>query len=586
MSKGGNHVMQKRDKIFSLRKELGKKLKNNGFSKEFMDIQLKFRKPINQYSTAELKEETLKALIKYYRRKIEQVTSYKELEKIIEGIPFSRQSIEISEIEEEGYSSAIHLLTDINPKLKERRNDYKERFTVRNFKELLPINIKVKKFSNNNQQFLEKTGIAFGKIPIRKSAHLRSYRIKTDYKSYRLIDLGTLLAEAFLENSLELFIISNPELYEYQGIKFCFDNKMENGNVVDVYVDMKIDNMNAEGIMVFEKLKKFKYISANAVLNIIPVVDETRSFYKLHLNSEYNVIHNFNDQHYKITLREFIDRQENIKKHIKLRGDKATVYARFFETKKHINKSTFKVMKNNCFKENFGYVELDNDVDLMKFKKIEREFLEFKKVVPLPELNDHSFRVKKLGRIKADGVYVSSPVKSLIIDIAAPNSFAHECLHLIDYTVMKDSTLLSEGIRFRPIVDKYKELVSKKVDSLENGDAFKSQWFSNKKYNKDYYLDYSEIFARAGEMYLFYIAKVETSFLYDNYNSIVFPKDDEFMNMISDYFKWLFLKLKAQLPKKERSIMKILNDTKSSVDTLSAAPLEYVIKSDGQLTLF
>lgn len=586
MSKGGNHVMQKREKVFSLRKELGKKLKNNGFSKEFMDIQLKFRKPINQYSTAELKEETLKALIKYYRRKVEQVTSYKELEEIIEGIPFSRQSIEISEIEAEGYSSAIQLLTDINPKLKERRNDYKERFTVQNFKELLPINIKVKKFSNNKQQFLEKTGIAFGKIPIRKSAHLRSYRIKTDYKSYRLIDLGTLLAEAFLENSLELFIISNPELYEYQGMKFCFENKMENGNVVDVYVDMKIDNMNAEGRMVFEKLKKFKYISANAELNIIPVVDETRSFYKLYLNSEYNVIHNFNDLHYKIMLREFIDRQENIKKHIKIRGDKATVYARFFETKKHINKSTFKVMKNNCFKENFGYVELDNDVDLMKFKKIEREFLEFKKVVPLPELNDHSFRVKKLGRIKADGVYVSSPVRALIVDIAAPNSFAHECLHLIDYTVMKDSTLLSEGIRFRPIVDRYIELVSKKVDSLENGDAFKSQWFSNKKYNKDYYLDYSEIFARAGEMYLFYIAKIETSFLYDNYNSIVFPKDDELMNMISDYFKWLFLKLKAQLPKKERSIMKILNDTKSSVDTLSAAPLEYVINSDGQLTLF
>lgn len=586
MSKGGNHVMQKREKVFSLRKELGKKLKNNGFSKEFMDIQLKFRKPINQYSTAGLKEETLKALIKYYRRKVEQVTSYKELEEIIEGIPFSRQSIEISEIEAEGYSSAIHLLTDINPKLKERRNDYKERFTVQNFKELLPINIKVKKFSNNKQQFLEKTGIAFGKIPIRKSAHLRSYRIKTDYKSYRLIDLGTLLAEAFLENSLELFIISNPELYEYQGMKFCFENKMENGNVVDVYVDMKIDNMNAEGRMIFEKLKKFKYISANAELNIIPVVDETRSFYKLYLNSEYNVIHNFNDLHYKIMLREFIDRQENIKKHIKIRGDKATVYARFFETKKHINKSTFKVMKNNCFKENFGYVELDNDVDLMKFKKIEREFLEFKKVVPLPELNDHSFRVKKLGRIKADGVYVSSPVKALIVDIAAPNSFAHECLHLIDYTVMKDSTLLSEGIRFRPIVDRYIELVSKKVDSLENGDAFKSQWFSNKKYNKDYYLDYSEIFARAGEMYLFYIAKIETSFLYDNYNSIVFPKDDELMNMISDYFKWLFLKLKAQLPKKERFIMKILNDTKSSVDTLSAAPLEYVINSDGQLTLF
>ena len=214
-----------------------------------MDIQLKFRKPINQYSTAELKEETLKALIKYYRRKIEQVTSYKELEEIIEGIPFSRQSIEISEIEAEGYSSAIHLLTDINPKLKERRNDYKERFTVQNFKELLPINIKVKKFSNNKQQFLEKQELHL-EIPIRKSAHLRSYRIKTDYKSYRLIDLGTLLAEAFLENSLELFIISNPELYEYQGIKFCFENKMENGNVVDVYVDMKIDNMNAEGRMV------------------------------------------------------------------------------------------------------------------------------------------------------------------------------------------------------------------------------------------------------------------------------------------------------------------------------------------------
>lgn len=586
MSKGGNHVMQKREKVFSLRKELGKKLKNNGFSKEFMDIQLKFRKPINQYSTAELKEETLKALIKYYRRKIEQVTSYKELEEIIEGIPFSRQSIEISKIDEEGYSSAIHLLTDINPKLKERRKDYKERFKVQNFKELLPINIKVKKFSNNKQQFLEKTGIAFAKNPIRKSAHMRTYRLKTDYKTYKLIDLGTLLAEAFLENSFELFIISNPELYEYQGIKFCFKNKIENENIVDVYVDMKIDNMTAEGIMIFEKLKEFKYINTNAELNIIPVEDDTRSFYKLNLNPEYNVIHNFNDLHYKIMLIEFIDRQENIKKHIKLRGDKATVYARFFETKKHINKSTFRVMENNCFKENFGYVELDNDVDLIKFKKIEREFLEFKKVVPLPELNDHSFRVKKLGRIKADGVYVSSPVKALIIDIAAPNSFAHECLHLIDYTMTNDTTLLSEGIRFRPIVDKYKELVSQNVDSLKSGDAFKAQWFSSKKYNKDYYLDYSEIFARAGEMYLFYIAKIETSFLYDVYNSIVFPKGEEFMNMITDYFNWLFRKLKANQPKKERLIMKILNNMNSNMDAVGAAPLEYIINSDGQLTLF
>lgn len=75
-------------------------------------------------------------------------------------------------------------------------------------------------------------------------------------------------------------------------------------------------------------------------------------------------------------------------------------------------------------------------------------------------MNDHSFRVK-IRQNKADGVYVSSPVRALIVDIAAPNSFAHECLHLIDYTVMKDSTLLSEGIRFRPIVDRYIELVSK-----------------------------------------------------------------------------------------------------------------------------
>ncbi|MEH7459920.1 hypothetical protein V7183_22745 [Bacillus sp. JJ1127] len=578
--------MQKREKIFSLRKELGKNLKENGFSKEFVDIKLRFKKPISQYTTAELKEVTLKSLIKYYRRKIEQVTSYKELEEIIGGIPFSRQSIEISKIEENGYSSAIHLLTDINPNLKERRNDYKERFTIENFKELLPINIKLKKFSNDKQKFLEKTGIAFAKIPIRKSSYMRSYRLRTDYKPYRLIDLGMLLAEVFLENSLELFIISNPELYEYQGIKFCFKNKIESVNSVDVYVNMKIDNINAEGICIFDKLKKFNYVCENAELNIIPVVEDTRSFYKLNLNSEYKVIRNFNNLHYKIMLSEFIDRQENIKKHVRIRGDKATEYARFFETKKHINKSTIRVMENNCFKENFGYVELDNDVDLMKFKKIEREFLQFKKAVPLSGLNDHSFRVKKLGRLKADGVYVSAPIKALIIDIGAPNSFAHECMHLIDFTTMKGSTLLSEGIRFRPIIDRYKALVSEKVDSLMNEDPFKVQWFSNKKYNKDYYLDYSEIFARAGEMYLFYIAKLETSFLYANYNSIVFPKDKEFMKMISDYFNWLFQKLKAQLPKKERSIMGILGDRGACVNAIGVAPMEYVINSDGQLRLF
>lgn len=83
--------------------------------------------------------------------------------------------------------------------------------------------------------------------------------------------------------------------------------------MVDVFVDMKIDNMTAEGIMIFEKLKKFKYINTNAELNIIPVEDDTRSFYKFNLNPNYNVIHNFNDLHYKIMLIEFIDRQENIK---------------------------------------------------------------------------------------------------------------------------------------------------------------------------------------------------------------------------------------------------------------------------------
>lgn len=176
--------------------------------------------------------------------------------------------------------------------------------------------------------------------------------------------------------------------------------------------------------------------------------------------------------------------------------ESSSSYARSFEDKKNINNYILKAMENNEFiGDSFKYVEIDNDVDLEQFKKVEEnyKYLVDNKIIPkLPEQIDLRFR--KLGKMKAGsgmgvaGVYFPQ-FKTITIDISNEYSFIHEYGHALDYLNSYNQETLSKEYDFADIVKKYRENLRKNDSTLDYKDVA-------------YYSEETEIFARGFELYI------------------------------------------------------------------------------------
>lgn len=217
-------------------------------------------------------------------------------------------------------------------------------------------------------------------------------------------------------------------------------------------------------------------------------------------------------------------------------ADSVQEYSRAWQTKKNITQKVQQRMKDNEFLSCYGVVELDTDVDLKKFSDLEQEFREFRRQVCVPVAKDHSFRIRKLGNYRALGVYFSL-YRATIIDLDGPEAFAHELFHQIDYTTRMDGKLLSEQADFSPVYAAYTKTVRKKIQELTEDNPFVKQWFGKTKYNADYYLRNTEVFARCGELYLHEILEIRSSFLQTEYDSPVYPKDKSFLEVMKHYFE-------------------------------------------------
>ena len=171
-----------------------------------------------------------------------------------------------------------------------------------------------------------------------------------------------------------------------------------------------------------------------------------------------------------------------------------TGYARSFETKKNIPKKIVDAMEHSILNQYFGYVEYDELVDLLKVAEIEKEFMAFKETwFPDMDVKDNSVRFRRLGKQKAAGLYYPA-LQCLCVDINNPSSFIHEFGHLIDYTF--DSLSLKDD--FLPIISFYSDLLRRRMDEDE---TFKLEMQKKSKYNLQYYIMPTEIFARCFEMY-------------------------------------------------------------------------------------
>lgn len=221
-------------------------------------------------------------------------------------------------------------------------------------------------------------------------------------------------------------------------------------------------------------------------------------------------------------------------------------YAKTYMTKKNIPKKVQVFMENNLFLEMFGYVEADELCDLSKLESLSREFKALSELLPLPLAKNHALRFRRLGKIKAAGVYYPY-AKTLAVDIDNMHSFIHEMLHMIDY----ESNLISHSSQFRWIADKYRSIVDHNIAQLgPNHPAYKEWFKSSKKYDRGYYFSCAEIFARLGEIYISEVLGIKSSFNYkgerEGINKYVYPTDKQLIEVITPFYKNIFNNLKCK----------------------------------------
>lgn len=279
------------------------------------------------------------------------------------------------------------------------------------------------------------------------------------------------------------------------------------------------------------------------------------------------------DLKFRIVIKEFLRYMNALQDKIENLSINRTAAARPYESKKN---QTFEYIEregNNYMLDFFDKVEIDAEVDLEHFDRVEKAFRKMFKKTPFPKVPGSSFRLRKLGREQASGMYYIEP-KAVVVDFRnfGLRSFMHELLHHLDYTYeatrQEGTEALHDSIAFRDLYDWYSRRVTYEAEKRakmaekkqDNTSHFHTAWFGKTKYNKAYYLREEEVFARLGEMVMAYefaergidknvLFKLVDDFKASELYQVVYPPDNELRIAAKAYFQrvlpFLFLDQKG-----------------------------------------
>lgn len=220
-------------------------------------------------------------------------------------------------------------------------------------------------------------------------------------------------------------------------------------------------------------------------------------------------------------------------------------YAASYVQKKNIPEKTLNKMANSTLLSFFESVEYDEMVDLSLVDSFEREITDYIKTFKLLVPKQAAFKVRRLGKHRAGGLFF--PVfNTLCIDVSHPSSFIHEFWHMIDYYFLDnqeefDGNRLSNAKDFKSVIAKYKEVVEGSIKALPSDHAIRTRFYGTTKFNKDYYFDSGEIFARAAEIYFREQLNGKSS-LVKSEDSYFLPNDAQLNEIIATYFSILLKK--------------------------------------------
>lgn len=186
--------------------------------------------------------------------------------------------------------------------------------------------------------------------------------------------------------------------------------------------------------------------------------------------------------------------------------DKET-HAKSWQTKKNINKSTLEVMNNSNLNIPFESLELDNSVDLNRFKQAEVTFQEMMNFLPKSTNREKPIlRLRKLGNHKALGLFV--PYNNTIaVDFRSSKSkteyqpagtgiqsFIHEYGHFLDYNTSPEVGISSS------LQNDFSDILYQVQHKIDNHQKMVGkEFFPDRVAN--YFKVPTEVFARAFEIY-------------------------------------------------------------------------------------
>ncbi|MEX3623574.1 LPD1 domain-containing protein [Viridibacillus arvi] len=532
-------MANQKERIETLRKEkLKESFQQSGISAKFIDdFTIRLSKDITEYNFDDLKLKITDSIKKQMSKRIETFKDYEQLESLAKEISFGSNKISIKSLELVKDDSGLqeYLIELLATFGKERS---KKEYIFENYKHLLPLQIELKQIILNAGQYEELTAYSLGTKKFTKRNHDAKWYLtkhKNTRKPERILDIATAFTDIFLMNSVEQFTLKNKELYIYKKAEQLYlmhEEKYLKDN------EMLVPQEPLSRSILINALKKYDIVSNEVTFVNNETLDQFGKECLFEIDEETNSITNFSIAVFNIMLKEFVKQTNYIKEKVERAVKETSEYALSFQTKKHINKKTKEIMGNNKFLQKYGYVELDNDVELEKFHVLEKEFVELKKKIYIPDCKDHSFRIKKLGKHRAAGLYYSAPVRATIFDLDYPDAYCHELGHQIDHVLSK-GIMQSETVRFMRVAEKYKEAVGETINALPEDHFFKLSWKGKSKFNSSYYFLPTEIFARSFELYLFHKG-IETSFLKKEYDTPVYPSNKEYLRLVERYFDDLF----------------------------------------------
>lgn len=203
-------------------------------------------------------------------------------------------------------------------------------------------------------------------------------------------------------------------------------------------------------------------------------------------------------------------------------------YAKSYQQKKNIPQKVISAMEASEFNNSFGYVEFDELVDLDKINIIQKQYQVFKDTYFRDlDIKDNAIRFRRLGNHKAAGLYYPF-LKCLCVDIHNPSSLIHEFGHLLDFELGGMFHGLSSRAEFRNVRNRYEFLLRSNPSIAEQ----------KGKYNLDYFLEPTEIFARSFEVYMAKCMEMDNSLLPDSFSEVYPISDETYMEAVKTYFDW------------------------------------------------